>query len=269
MNNNLKAMRYIVIRFMPYIQTREFANIGIILACPETGYFGYKINHKYAHLSKFFRHFEAKIYHASIRAFKEELDYIQGLNLYGDSLRGTIEHIARPREAILSTSKVGFCLAADEKTELERLFDYYIGHSFAQNTQEKVLLNKIQKEIQELNLAEPFKEAKIGHADQYQVNFPMVQFHNDEARKIIKPIYLGQDNSSEIYEKADRWQLRFNRLRNMGLLKGTEILMPYQINDKSTPTQNKALSEVLQNFEDNDIIIVSHQERQKIIDFAM
>lgn len=36
---NKLAMRFTVVRFMPYIETREFANVGIILICPKTGFF--------------------------------------------------------------------------------------------------------------------------------------------------------------------------------------------------------------------------------------
>lgn len=32
---NQYAMRFAVIRFMPYVQTREFANIGIIITHPK------------------------------------------------------------------------------------------------------------------------------------------------------------------------------------------------------------------------------------------
>ncbi|ENY0008485.1 DUF3037 domain-containing protein, partial [Neisseria gonorrhoeae] len=43
---NQYAMRFAVIRFMPYVQTREFANIGIIITHPKSGYFDFKIEHR-------------------------------------------------------------------------------------------------------------------------------------------------------------------------------------------------------------------------------
>ena len=55
---NQYAMRFAVIRFMPYVQTREFANIGIIITHPQSGYFDFKIEQRYSRLSRFFRHFE-------------------------------------------------------------------------------------------------------------------------------------------------------------------------------------------------------------------
>ena len=34
---NRLACQYTIIRFLPYAETGEFANVGIVLACPETG----------------------------------------------------------------------------------------------------------------------------------------------------------------------------------------------------------------------------------------
>lgn len=50
---NQYAMRFAVIRFMPYVQTREFANIGIIITHPKSGYFDFKIEQRYSRLSRF------------------------------------------------------------------------------------------------------------------------------------------------------------------------------------------------------------------------
>ena len=37
------ACHYAIIRFLPYPETQEFANVGVVLACPESGYFGFKL----------------------------------------------------------------------------------------------------------------------------------------------------------------------------------------------------------------------------------
>ncbi len=40
---NKLACRYAILRFLPYTETGEFANVGVVLACPATGYFGFKL----------------------------------------------------------------------------------------------------------------------------------------------------------------------------------------------------------------------------------
>ncbi|TAM57619.1 MAG: DUF3037 domain-containing protein [Rhodanobacter sp.] len=40
---NRFACQYAIIRFLPYAETGEFANVGVVLACPATGYFGARL----------------------------------------------------------------------------------------------------------------------------------------------------------------------------------------------------------------------------------
>jgi len=37
------AARYAIVQFMPYPETGEFANVGVVLACPTQNYFGFKL----------------------------------------------------------------------------------------------------------------------------------------------------------------------------------------------------------------------------------
>ncbi len=39
----LVACRYAVVQFAPYRETGEFANAGVVLMCPETGHFDFKL----------------------------------------------------------------------------------------------------------------------------------------------------------------------------------------------------------------------------------
>jgi hypothetical protein len=49
------ACRYAVVQFVPYSETGEFANVGVVLICPETGYFGFQLQtRKYARVTAFF-----------------------------------------------------------------------------------------------------------------------------------------------------------------------------------------------------------------------
>ena len=139
---NMLAMRFAVVRFMPHIQTREFANVGIILICPNTGFFDYKLEIEYQRLSCFFRYFNASVYKQALISFSDELDRIKyslEKNSYKkpETLRALLDHLARPRDAIICTSDIGVATGLNEHKELNQLFGYYIGHSFA----EEKLLN--------------------------------------------------------------------------------------------------------------------------------
>jgi hypothetical protein len=44
MSNTFNAVyQYAVVRFMPFIETREFANVGVVLIAPKTGKFLFKL----------------------------------------------------------------------------------------------------------------------------------------------------------------------------------------------------------------------------------
>lgn len=130
---NMLAMRFAVVRFMPHIQTREFSNVGIILICPNTGFFDYKLEIEYQRLSCFFRYFDASIFKQALISFSDELDRIKSsLEKHSykkpETLRALLDHLARPRDAIICTSDIGVTTGSSEQEELDHLFGYYIGH---------------------------------------------------------------------------------------------------------------------------------------------
>ena len=45
---------YTLIRLLPQADAGEFANIGVVLACPETGHFGFRLWQKQRRLTQFF-----------------------------------------------------------------------------------------------------------------------------------------------------------------------------------------------------------------------
>lgn len=128
------ALRYAVIHYMPYLETREFATVGIVAVCPKTGYFDYKLTPDYSRLSSFFRGFDAKTYRAAIRYFSEELEEIKNITLQqdlsSDFLRTLFDQVTRAREAIVCTSTPRVRLVANEALGLDYLFENYVKHSF-------------------------------------------------------------------------------------------------------------------------------------------
>lgn len=266
-------MRFAVIRFMPYVQTREFANIGVILTCPKTGFFNYQIEHKYQHLSGFFKHFNSKVFKASIESFSHELDRVKldlnYKNAAPETYRAVLDHIARPRDAIILTSEVGVTTGDNEQAELKRLFDYFVHHSFAREQKEEVLTKLIQNMVRDLQTIKPFIKSTIGD-DNYSATLPLVQKNeNNTVRKIIKPIYLGFNDSSEIYTKSDRWIATIKRLQGFNSIQSeTDILLPYEKPVNPSESQQKALANVISDMNRAGIKTVDKNNIQKIIHFA-
>lgn len=64
-----------------------------------------------------------------LERIKDSLERSQKNN--PEILRALFDHLARPRDAIICTSDVGVTTGMSEQIELDRLFSYYVEHSFA------------------------------------------------------------------------------------------------------------------------------------------
>lgn len=268
---NQYAMRFAVIRFMPYVQTREFANIGIIITHPQSGYFDFKIEYRYSRLSRFFRHFEPSVYKAATHAFAEELQRIRNLAAHSapDQIRAMLDHLTRPREALIMATQPGVTLASDMEQELNRLFNYFVAHSFAKNQPEVELTRQIQAMLKPLQTVYPFKESTIGDPSGFHASIPLVQkAENGEILKIIKPIYFGQKDPADIYHKSDKWIASIKRLRRSGYIDRSEILFAYEPPEHPDKAQQKALFDVLGDLEEQRIQLAHNKDDAIIRNFA-
>lgn len=268
------AMRYAVIRYMPYLETREFATVGVVAVCPKTGYFDYKLTSLYGRFSRFFPEFDLKTYKAALSYFSDELEAIKkrtlSEHLEADFLRFLFEQITRDREAIVCTSKPRVRLVSDEALGLEDLFEHYVNHSFVtkENAQE-ILTKRVTSLVKGLPLQRPFKELKLG-GNLFHATFPLVQIDNNERpEKIIKPLSLLQSDPNKMYENADLWVGRVNRLKQTRHLpEGTSVLFAYEKPQKMTDPQAEVFGFILRLMEAAEISHTEAKEEQNIQSFA-
>lgn len=214
---NKLACRYAILRFLPYTETGEFANVGVVLACPATGYFGFKLEtRRYARLTHFFRELDRQVYLRAIGAFRDELERLRKVNeqVRDTALRDAFTAMLHPREAILRFGEARALLTGDPAQAVEQLFARYVEHDFVQHeAHEKEMEHKVQQMIKGLALEHPFREERVGD-DEYAVRFPFVQVVNDRPKKIIKPFFLAQEDSNAIFNHGDAWLAKLKRLKH-------------------------------------------------------
>ena len=76
----LVACRYAVVQFAPYRETGEFANAGVVLMCPETGYFGFKLQtRRTKRITDFFDELPRSYYVRAVKAMEDELQRVAGV----------------------------------------------------------------------------------------------------------------------------------------------------------------------------------------------
>lgn len=207
---------YSILRFLPYPETGEFVNIGIVLLA-NNGEFRFKVVQTRKRVTHFFPTLDHRVY---IRARSEVEDELYRLTDFFAKHReqlgllvNTFKHLIQPRETMMRFSEPGTVATEDIGKTLEELFDHYVNHSFANKEyQEKVLERQLGNLLTTSNLRQRYTEQRLGTED-YEVRFPFVMMDNEAPVQAIKPLHLGQAEPSKIREHGDIWEARVRRLR--------------------------------------------------------
>ncbi|WP_455826589.1 DUF3037 domain-containing protein [Pseudomonas graminis] len=212
---------YSILRFLPYPETGEFVNIGIVLIA-NNGDFRFKIEKKRQRITNFFPSLDAKIFLRARKEIDVELARLSGFLTVNREdvslLLSTFKHLIHPRETMMRFSDPGTMATDNADQALATLFDHYVNHSFAtKEYQETVLERQLGKLLAASNLKQRYSEQKLGNAD-YPVKFPFVLMSGAEPVQALKPIHLGHDEPSKIIEHGDAWISKIRRLNAAGQL---------------------------------------------------
>lgn len=206
---------YSILRFLPYPETGEFVNIGVVLLA-SNGEFRYKIETKRQRITQFFHKLDPKIYIRARTEVERELARLSGFfSRYQDQQStqlAAFKNMIHPRETMMRFSAPGTIAVERVDEAVQSIFDHYINLSFASKEyEEKVLERQLGHLLSSANLKQRYKEQKLGTAD-YPVKFPYVLLDSDGAAQAIKPIHLGHDEPAKILEHGDAWLAKVRRL---------------------------------------------------------
>lgn len=274
---SLFACRYAVVQFLPYAETGEFANVGVVLLCPEAGYFGFCLQtaRQKKRITSFFKRLDHTVYVRALDFFQQELQRVaQHLDnevfprADTDAARQLFAALIHPREAIIRFSPMRAIMTASPEKEVEALFGRYVEHDFATpEHREKVLEKRIGQLLRGLTLDKPFREHSIGN-DETHARFPFVVMENERPLKAIKPLFLAQDDAHKIFEHADHWLPKMRRLQARGLLPKATL-----ISTEAPPEEDekrfKAFAEVRKELIDLNLLTVASQDEGAIRRFAL
>ena len=131
------ACQYAIVRFLPYLETGEFANVGIVMCCPDADFFDFKLLTRVRRITAFFEELDAGIYRRARGDFQQELQRIrhwlnpkQGEAKNAESARHLFAELTRPREVMMRFEGIRVVLADDPAQQLEALFGYYVERNF-------------------------------------------------------------------------------------------------------------------------------------------
>lgn len=275
------ACRYAIVRFMPYPETGEFANVGVVVMSPEARYFGFQfIERRVARVTAFFEELDPTVFRNAQRAFIEELTRLRNTFAHRFARHEThpsetrltnalFDEMTRPREAIMYLDDPRVLLADDPEQALVRLFDTYVARSFTANPMNEKLIEKRVKAILKAADLEPcFHEETLGAGQFYRARFPFIKFNNKQRPvSVIKPLNLAQDDPSQLYAHGWEWVGKVRQLRKYNLLPARVLFAAEAPTQKFGP-QASAFAEIKSELEQLDVAVVRPSDEDKIVEFA-
>ena len=271
------ACRYAILRFLPYVETGEFANVGVVLMSTTGRFFGFRLlKTRIARVTHFFDLHDHKPLRDGLRMMREELERIEiQLKQYGTDRRlknvdgGALEamfaELTRPREVMFRFDAPRALLTARPATALEELFERHVAPDFdTKKDREAALEGEFRKLFVEYNLVERYKPEHVGD-EQFNVRFPFVAHTNGNVR-IIKPLHLTHTEPTKAIDHGLQWAGRVARLKKHNLLQG-QILFALQTLPRRDAHQRAAL-EVQEMLRDAGAIVLEHTAREQIVQFA-
>ncbi|ABK43586.1 conserved hypothetical protein [Magnetococcus marinus MC-1] len=273
------ACQYTIVRFAPFVETGEFANVGILMIAPDQRFFAFNLEtRRYARITHFFDELDPQIYCASLHALKGEFERVQRLlndhdfygrtkNVTADFVREMFGEIVRPREGIIRYAEPRIVLTEDPKQKLNDLFAFYVERNFITKQYEECVLEKgMRKWLSRVQLGDRFHKMPIGDAE-YHATFPFVQVDHDTPVKIIKPLHLAQSKPSKIIDHGGTWAFRLTELSRRKTLP-EKVLFSVSGPDQMDEKRYAAFEKAVDCLKHTGIEVVNHTNRDRVLAFA-
>ncbi|MCK5801604.1 MAG: DUF3037 domain-containing protein [Lentisphaeria bacterium] len=270
---------FAVVRFLPYPETEEFVNVGIVLACAQTRTFDFRIEtRRRDRITHFFPEMEAAVFGKGRLDFLDEMRRLKKmlgentdtrqreLNFSSHEFVEFFRQIVAPRESLFRFSGIGTVLTDDVDEQLNALFKHYVERQFATRDeyQEKVMARRLTEVFRAKDVLRHYRKKKIGDED-YHVAMPFVHEVQEKVRKAIKPLNLDKPNCTQILEHGDGWRNRIIRLRDRRFLPD-EVL--FVIRQAPRGKRNGAAHEVCSALEDLGVHTILETSQEDVLEFA-
>lgn len=265
------AVQYAVVRFMPYTETREFANIGVVLIAPKQGKLLFQMAPtRFARVTDFFDDLDGKIYKNALKNFTAELERVQNYclqqGLAGQPLVNYFKELTRHRESVLHFGEIGVLLTEDAQVALDTLFQRFVARDFVTPEYRE---NQMVKALrQTLHAALPIKfTQQTLHAGIYDISMPLVNNTNGQFRA-IKPLAFEQKTALKAVEHGELWVHRMDKLIK------NRVILPHKVMftvEKPAPAKGtffQVYGDVLTEIQQLGIQVGDFEDTEKILHFA-
>jgi hypothetical protein len=269
---------YAVVRFAPFVETGEFANVGIVLMDPERRFFGFKLmGRRHARVTHFFEQLESQVFRATMNTLRDELERTRGLlRQHGfdkrlksndvDFAKRLFKEIVRPRETVVKFGELRAILAEEPGATLEELYGHYVERDFVtRKYQEAVLERGMRKWLWQAHIAERFTKLEVGN-DEYHATFPFVEKRGELPVKAIKPLHLTHDQPSKILDHGGQWLFRIQALKRRNMLPDKVLFAVGGPADDGA--RGKAYNEIVDSLKATGVDVLPFSSKAQILDFV-
>ena len=264
-----QVCKYAIVQFLPYAETEEFANVGILVCAPKTGFLGFKMaNPRFARVTNFFDDLDGAVYKAAINTFVNELNQVKkiGATLKSDNLLDYVVEVTRYRESLLRFGNLRTIACENPQIIVEELYDRYVNRDFlTKEYREQAMVKAIRHQFNVKKLGVKYHQKKIT-TELREVNLPLVAEIGDKIR-VIKPMAFNQKKTTQMIEHGETWVNRFKWLINEHLVDADRVLLPVE-GPKKKGKLDMAFKEVINEIRELDVNVVDFEDKEKIIQFA-
>lgn len=271
---------YAPLRFLPYRETGEFVNVGIVVHCPQVDFLGFRTVplRKTGRLTGFFPELEAKLFRKALQGMTKELERLRAAHRLFPTLTtatedaakaglGLFRELVRTREGLLHFGEAGMALADDPEAILNDLYGRYIERQFAQKKeyQETVMRSRLAQFLRQWNLSALYEtNCKVGDGE-FHVVMPFVHYDGSNATKAIKPLDLDKGETSDIYHHGGAWVKNMERLKKRNCLPA-EVVFTVKLPDGGK--RQKAAADICAEFTALGVKPIHFENVQLIRDVA-
>ncbi|MCY7296737.1 DUF3037 domain-containing protein [Alteromonas sp. a30] len=269
------VFHYAVVRFMPFIETREFANIGVVIIEPKTGKFLFKLApKKFGRVTQFFDDLNGELYKNGIEMFTNELNRVQEYfishHLFGKDLVTRFQELIRKRESVIHFGEMGITYGEEIVTTLEALYERFVARSFVTKHYREQQMVKVLKEKLSKALPVKFTE-KTFNAGIYDIKMPLTcetpNSLNKSSTCIIKPLAFEQQTALRAAEHGETWIKRVDKLIKYELIKPEHALFTLEKPQENTEF-TQVYHDIVGEIEHIGVKALSFSELNDVVDFA-
>lgn len=262
---------YSIVRYAPYAETEEFANIGVVMCAPKENYFDFLITKRNDSRVKNFFHDDCifpvakDTIHLELQFAKKQSNQIVEPNKLAQFFR----YFTTKKESIFQFSTVRVVLSNHPQEELARLYNKYVNHSdYTKERREDVLARELKRSIDRTEgLKNVFKHDSV---DGFYAKFsmPLVAKKEHEIQCAIKPLAFTQNEPGKMMEHSDTWVMRVTRASEENLLAIEDVLFTIELPESPTSGQNKVINTILKTMDAKKINHIPASNHYETIEFA-